>query len=140
MGKYKNKCLINFKMQEAVEYLESLGYIKSENSENLPWALAIITDPETTTYKGLNSVEIVNISKLPLAEKPRFSYSFEEFQKLVSELNPDYVEPEPEEQPAETEAVLGEAAPAEPEVVDEKPAPKKKTTRKKTTKTTETND
>lgn len=138
MGKYKNSCLINFNLDEAVEYLESLGYTKN-GGENLPWALAILTDPETTTYKGLNSIEIVQISKKPQAEKPRFSYSFEEFQKLVSEPNPDYVEPEPEEQPAETEAVLGEAAP-EPEVVEEKPAPKKKTTRKKTTKTTETND
>ena len=127
MGKYKNKCLINFQLPQAAEYLEELGYTKSGGVE-IAWALAILTDPETTTYSCLNSIEIVNLSKLPQAEKPRFAYSYEEFQNYVSELNPDYVEPEPEvEQQGDTPLS------AEQPVVEEAPKPKR--TRKKKTET-----
>lgn len=130
MGKYKNKCLVNFQIPQVVEYLEELGYQKS-GGVDLAWALAILTDPETTTYRCLNSIEIVNLSKLPREEKPRFAYSFEEFQSLVSELDPDYVEPEAEPEQEET------AEQPEPEVVAEAPKPKR-TRKKKTEPETET--
>ena len=135
MGKYKNKCLINFQLLEVVEYLQELGYTQ-EGGLDHNWALAIMTEPETTTYKCLNSNEIVKLSSLPKEQKPKFCYSMDEFKALVSEPDPDYVEPEAEEPVTETEPEPVQEA----EPVLEAPAPKKKTTRKKTTKTTETND
>lgn len=139
MGKYKNRCFLTNNIVECVNHLEELGY-KSNPGSGIAWALGIITDPTDDSYTLLNGNSVVEMFHKPKEEGLTYCKSVEEFKKLTSELDPDYVEPEPEEQPANTEAVLGEAAPAEPEVVEEKPAPKKKTTRKKTTKTTETND
>lgn len=140
MGKYKNRCFLTNNIVECVNHLEGLGY-KSNPGSGIAWALGVITDPTDDSYTLLNGNSVVEMFHKPKEESLNYCKSVEEFKKLTSELDPDYVEPEPEpeEQPAETEAVLGEAAP-EPEVVEEKPAPKKKTTRKKTTKTTETND